>query len=505
MAKKGDTKSKGNKGSGKAADQGDAKAPSGPGPDRWGRPVHYAALAGIGVLNTLWAAFLWAELLVARQGGTPFCAVGEGIDCMALWDGGFAKAVHNGTGMPVAGWGVVFGILTVALPLVGLLRAAEGRPSEAVFTGVRLTGLVGALSIVGLLIVSASAGSLCLGCLGTYVLVCGFSAVSLFVLKPSEAGGFLPDMGGGAGVAAGTAIVAFLALLYPGLSTPKSLATQERDAIKQMADATGSKQQPNKTSPGAHLNDQQQNNQQQQQNQQATQPQQPEDPGQRLVAWLSGAPQQLKQGLSDSLHIYKTAPDVPVQPARSIHGDPDAKLLITDFTDARCGHCAQLHETLAAIHEAVPPDSFKVEPRHFPLDGNCNPKIQRKSEDSVSCWAAKAQICMEGHPKAYDLTGDFFKNGPTLNTAKVWELVGQYADVDKVKACAESEATLKKLTDDIMWAEAHQLEGTPLVLLNGKKATSFGPFLFAMILTGGDPNHPALSGLPPPNTDAHVH
>ncbi len=494
MAKKGDKSGQNKKADDQDATPADNKRPS---PDRWGRPLHYAALAGIGVLNTLWAAFLWAELLVARQGGTPFCAVGEGLNCMALWDGGFAKAVHNGTGMPVAGWGVVFGILTVALPLVGLLRAAEGRPSEAIFTSVRLTGLVGALSIVGLLIVSASAGSLCIGCLGTYVLTGAFAAVALIVLQPTEASGFLPDMGGGAGIAAGTAIATFLALLYPGLSTPKSLATQERDAIQQMADATGSG--ANKTS---NPQQQQQQHDPQQQHQAM---QQPEDPGSRLTSWLSGAPLQLKQGLSDSLHIYKTSPNVPLQPARSVIGDPNAKLLITDFTDARCGHCAQLHETLAAIHDAVPPDSFKVEARHFPLDGNCNPKIQRKSDDGVSCWAAKAQICMEGHPKAYDFTSDLFKNGPTLNTAKVWELAGKYADVSKLKACAEQPDTLKKLADDILWAEAHQLEGTPLVLLNGKKATSFGPFLFAMILTGGDPNHPALAGLPPPNTEAHVH
>ena len=48
-------------------------------------------------------------------------------------------------------------------------------------------------------------------------------------------------------------------------------------------------------------------------------------------------------------------------------------------------------------------------------------------------------------------------------------------------------------------------EGTPLVLVNGRRGAAFGPFLYAMVLTKGSPDHPAFAGLPPPNTRAHVH
>jgi len=42
-----------------------------------------------------------------------------------------------------------------------------------------------------------------------------------------------------------------------------------------------------------------------------------------------------------------------------------------------------------------------------------------------------------------------------------------------------------------------------LVLVNGREAPAFGPLLFALVLTGGDPDHPLLAELlPPPDPQA---
>src|SRR5688572_19008295 len=84
-------------------------------------PVSTAALVGLGVLSALWALVLWSELLLARAGSTPFCTVDAQIDCLRVWDGPFASAVHRLTRIPVAGWGVAWGLVAAALPLVLLL------------------------------------------------------------------------------------------------------------------------------------------------------------------------------------------------------------------------------------------------------------------------------------------------------------------------------------------------------------------------------------------------
>jgi len=54
-------------------------------------------------------------------------------------------------------------------------------------------------------------------------------------------------------------------------------------------------------------------------------------------------------------------------------------------------------------------------------------------------------------------------------------------------------------------AAAYDPDGTPIVAVNGRHATSFAPFLYAIVLTKGSPDHPAFAGLPPPNPNAHLH
>lgn len=459
------------------------------------RPL--AGLIGLGALNALWAAFLWSELILARAGGKPFCAIGEGFDCGALWDGGFASAIHGATRMPVAGWGVIFGLICTALPLFALVKTAEGEESPPLLSALKVLAVGGLVGLVVLIGASAAAGTVCLGCLGTYLLVGLWAVTCLVGLKDV---GF-PAPGPGVGWAAGSALVGYLVLLYPGVSTPKPMEQAGRDAIAAAGHAGDHAGHVEEKGPSHN-----QHAAQQTQGPENPPPvEEPQDPAARVRAFLSSLPPQMQQAVSDSLYVYRTAKAVPVKTPRVVLGDPAAPLLITDFTDSRCGHCAQLHETLKEINKAVPPGSFKLEPRHFPLDGNCNPNIQRKAPDSVSCVSARAQICMEGSDKLFDFSGELFANGPQLNADLVMKIAAKYADLPTLQACMDKPETTQKLNDDIGWAIDHELEGTPLVLLNGKKATSFGPFLFAMILLGGDPNHPALSGLPPPQPGAHLH
>jgi serine/threonine-protein kinase len=61
-----------------------------------------------------------------------------------------------------------------------------------------------------------------------------------------------------------------------------------------------------------------------------------------------------------------------------------------------------------------------------------------------------------------------------------------------------AESTEAKLQSDIAWAVEHDIQGTPLVLLNGREVAAFGPLLYALILTRGDPLHAAFASLPAP-------
>ena len=74
------------------------------------------ALTGLALAVTLWSAFLWWQLIEARASGSdPFCAFGDPGACGELWDGAFASGVHRWSGVPVAGWGLIWGIAALAL------------------------------------------------------------------------------------------------------------------------------------------------------------------------------------------------------------------------------------------------------------------------------------------------------------------------------------------------------------------------------------------------------
>lgn len=457
-----------------------------------------AALAGLGGVAAMWAVFLWGELLVARSGGTTFCELGGSASCSQLWDGAFASQVHAITRIPVAGWGVIWGVLAMALPLVALIRRDEAGSPTAFVTASRLIGAVGALGVVGLLVVSAAAGNLCIGCLGTYIITGLYALVALYGLRDE---GF-DEMGGAIGAAAGGTVALALVLLYPGMQTPKSQASQQKDVLKTAAKVASG------TNAGHAANDGHGHSAAPTGGLSApakpVAPQNPADVTARLRQFFGSIPPPMKQGIADSVGMYKASPVFDVGAPRVVLGG-DAKLTITEWTDIRCGHCAQLHEALEEIHKVVPPGSFNVVPRHFPLDGTCNSGIQRRG-DGVSCLAAKAQICLEPlGDKLFEYSGKLFKNQQSLTPKMVMDLAKPYMPEDALQKCINSPATEAALKSDVEAALKTNPEGTPVVLINGKKGTGFGAFLFAMIVAGGNVDDPAFQMLPAANPNAHVH
>jgi serine/threonine-protein kinase len=432
-------------------------------------PGSLGGLVALGALSALWALFLWAELLLARAGGSPFCPLGEAGQCTALWDGAFASLVHRYSGVPIAGWGLAWGLAATALPLFALVRAAEGRALPSLVTAIRLTAGLGAVAVFVFLAVSVAAGTLCGGCIGTYLFVAGYAGIALVGWKPLG----LPEPRQGAAVALGAHALALLVLVYPGLRTPREAGEAGREALAKAAAAS---------SPGTS---------------DAARDKALED----FVASLDPS---LKQTLSDALGLYERGPAFPAPPPRFVVGPAEAPVRITEFTDVLCDHCAQLHESLQQLARLAPPGSFNVEPRQFPLDGECNPAVQRR-ELPVRCAAAKAQICMETTPHATEFTGALFAKQKSLGVEDVYAIGSRYVAREALEACVASPQTQARLQDDIAFALRYEPEGTPLVVVNGRKAVAFPAFLYALVLTRGASNHPAFDRLPPANPNAHLH
>lgn len=442
-------------------------------------PKAWVKLTGLGALSALWSLFLWAELVRSRSGGGSFCGSGGKLDCTAVWNGALASAVHRLTGLPVAGWGLVWSVTAFVLPLAGLARLASNRPPGALLSAVRLTAVAGLLSVAVLLAASALAGVFCVACIGTYLIVAAYAGVAL--LSWRRAG--LPDSGRGGALALGCTAAAFALLLYPGLHTPKTSGEAGRRAV---AEAAGLSERAPAENPGRAGTG---------------------DPGRDrkladLIATLDPAGRQV---LADSLAIYRRSPAATLPPPRALVGSTMAPIRITEFTDILCEHCAGLQETLRTLREFSPPGSFSVDARQYPLDGRCNPKFQPGKGDDVRCVAAAARICLEPSGREPEFAGALFARQQGLTREQVFTLAEPYMPRQALAACVAAPATRAALDQDIAAAEQFDSDGTPIVAVNGRRGTSFGAFLYAMVLTRGNPDHPAFDALPPGDPAAHLH
>jgi Thioredoxin len=337
-------------------------------------------------------------------------------------------------------------------------------------SAIRFMAGAGLLLVLALVAVSAAAGAVCPSCAGTYVVVAGYAGIALFGWP--EAG--LPEAGRGAVLAGTATLVAFLALLYPGTRTPKTAGEADRAAV-----AASMRRLEAGSGPGGAERDQRLG---------------------QLVQLL--APAQ-KQALADSLSLYRRSPALELPAPRHLDGPGDAPVRITEWTDVLCSHCAELHRTLAALRDHVPAGSFAVDARQFPLDAECNPYVARRGSP-VRCLAARAEICLEGGPGEDDFVGKLFEEQASLTPEKVCGLASAHMPRAELEACVASADTARKLREDIEAAARYDPDGTPIVAVNGRRATSFGPFLLSMALTGGQDAHPAFAALPPPDPQAHL-
>lgn len=411
----------------------------------------------IALAHTGWALFQWYELLVARRGGQIVC-VGGG-HCAEVWDSPFASAVHAFTGIPVAAWGVVWGVAALVLPLVARIRLARRRVAEPWLAGTLLTAAGGAVGAAVLVSASAVFGHFCTTCGLTYLLVLAYAAVCFLGLGLSP----VAQLARGAALVAAVLIAAFALAFVPGRRTPQSMAAAGAKALESLG------------GPGSGSAD-----------------------DREITSFIASLPPEGKQLLSDTLAAYAAEPVITPPPARAVIGPANARLAIAEWTDTLCSHCAQLNEILLALRRRFGPDAFSLQPHQYPLDGSCNKAIQRPESEPIRCLAARIQICAEGKPAEFEFVSSLFASQSSLDEAKLWELSSQVGTRAELEACTRAPETEKKLQDDIAWALAHGIQGTPFLLVNGRQAIAFPPLLYVLALTRGAPSNPAFAALPPP-------
>lgn len=426
--------------------------------------TEYRAIKGILAAALFGAAvclYQWVELYELRTTGKiPGCAVNTTLDCAVVWNSPLSISVHQLTGIPFPGWGLVWCIATIGLA-VPLLIGANTTTLTTRAAALRLVTGSGAFISLALAGYSLAIGTLCPTCLAFYL----STAVAAFLtFRFLNVGNLNWTSGMFHGV--GWVVVPVLLMIYPGRQIPQtmeSLATVPQTP------------QPASVNP-------------------------PSNPDDEVTRFVKGLSLQAQQALSDTLNVYRLAQTIPreAEPARVTSGKPGVGVHIVEWIDIKCPHCRSLHSALQEIKRVTRPEAWFLESRNFPLDGNCNAGIPQKQPDDVRCIAASVLICLSGSPEEPTTRQKLFDAQDELTTAKVWEIVA--SDPNKkaaLNACVSDINTTSQLRTDLEYAKTHGIEGTPLVVINGKKAPAWPPLLLALILANGDAQHPGFSSLPP--------
>jgi serine/threonine-protein kinase len=373
------------------------------------------ALLVLGLAESALALFQWSQLLTLRAGGSTVCGLSEHVNCETVWNTPFASRVHEVLGIPVAGLGLLWGLVATGLAGLYLAWRRGGHAVRPAVNGLRMTAAVGVLATAVFASVSATAGALCLTCLGTYVLVLAFAAVAWRGL-PGPVVPLAGEWGRALQWAGGFALAGFIALSIPGRATPKASAAEVEF------------------------------------------PQVSSDPG-SLEAYVRGLPSRDQQLLSNALEQYRRDTPLPAKgPARRRFGPVDAPVKIVEWTDSKCPHCKSLVEIMSVMKKRVPEGKLSLEARQYPLDGACNPGISPEYTDGgLRCLAAKAQICLEDAPDFWELREKLFAAQSALTPETVMQIASSGTVLrPQLEACVNSPSTTRRLQEDL--ASSRKLE-----------------------------------------------
>src|SRR5690606_32174419 len=402
------------------------------------------ALLVLAAVETGLAIYQWFELLKVKGGGDVACSVSETVDCASVWTSTFAERMEGIFGIPVAAMGVVWGLTAVAVSAVLLLRVAKRRPHLPLVGSVRIVGAVRVLATLTFAAGSFAAGAVCPTCVVTYLLVLGFAAIAFAALgKPLFAPGTL---GPALGWAAAPALLTFLALWFPTLGQKQPTLPSTPPQVTQSQPAAP-------TAPSRPLTAR----------------------GRRAGACIRSLPTETRQGLALALAAYRASPVVNPEPdhePRRLFGPADAPMKLVEWTDGMCPHCATLVQRLDQLKNAVPGGLMSIEARHFPLARECNPTVQGSDPSGLRCAIARAQVCLEKAPDYWQVRSRIFAGQRSYRSVDQVLNVAASGSVDRqtLEACMNQPATQDAINADAQAGMAHGLRGTPLVVVNGRKA-----------------------------------
>lgn len=179
----------------------------------------------------------------------------------------------------------------------------------------------------------------------------------------------------------------------------------------------------------------------------------------------------LGSGGSTTSNVVDAGPSVPiagVQVDDHIKGNPDAKVVIVEYSDTECPFCKQFHATLNQIVEKYDASEVAWVYRNFPI-AQLHAKAFKQAE-ALECAAE-----LGGNDAFWVYTDRLYELTPSNDGLDMNELpnIAEYAGLDRAafQQCLDSGAMAERVEADYNEVVASGGRGTPhnIILFNGEQ------------------------------------
>jgi len=186
-----------------------------------------------------------------------------------------------------------------------------------------------------------------------------------------------------------------------------------------------------------------------------------------------------KDMIQAGIQAYEKAPSVNINlEGVPFTGDEKAPIVIVKYADYNCGHCMHTSHILTSILAEFS-GLVKVYYKNFPLDGNCNRLMQRKTPDASSCIAASASHCADKQKKflpfyraLYLDTEQGVRHSPN-SVLKIAQDLG--LNIKNFQACMSSSEVANLIAKEVDEADKLNIQSTPSLFVNGKPLAPGSP------------------------------
>lgn len=370
----------------------------------------------VGILVSFYLLIQHTRLTSGIQDGASFCSIGKYADCDVVNGSRYAELL----GVPLGAWGASFFFLLLALVLIAPPRDKSFRFFQSLVGWLACLGLLADLFYLGVQIFDLQ--SLCLLCLLTYVCNIGliFGALRLTpgtgsrlsTLLYSTDSWFVPSF---RNTRVLLAVVSWILFSVVSLLVPAQILKKSANYV--------------------HAD----------------------------------------QAIEQFFEQWKNMPTrkIDVSDGNGTWGNPQAKVVIVEFSDFECPFCRKAAFSLHTVLKPLKDKVFFVF-KNFPLDSTCNPAVPYQIH-AHACKLAKLSICGQLTGKFWDVHDTLFLKLDEDDMKKGYDHIsssmkGILSDTE-MQTCLQDPKVASLLAEDVKLGQSLNVRGTPYILINGKQIT----------------------------------